>query len=251
MSKLSDDMKKAGWPIIPQKNGTWTVFASQARTFSFDPASGWSVPENDIRSAVTIDLEKIKAGELSAITTLSLATAMDHTRNPSQPIVQICKDGLVKGKRVLDLGTGLDRYARDTLLRAGAVDVFDYDPNFYPDRSVLDSRYDVVVCNYVLNILPPKHRQEVYDDLARCTDPQGVAYICVQGKWPVLNKHRVVRQHEDGYLIRDTATPTFRKGYDPEELIAEIQQTLGGTAELICMFYSNTLVQWHPANSRN
>lgn len=247
MGALSDDMKKAGWPLVKEKNGNWTVYASEARIYNFTKASGWSIPADEIRAALDVDLRQIAQGQRNAITTLSRATVMNHTRNPSQPVARICKDGLVQGKRVLHLGTGLDRFARDALLKAGATQVCDYDPNFYPERSVLTSTYDVVVCNYVLNILPPKQRQQVYDDIARCTAPHGAAYICVQGKWPVLNKHRVIRAHEDGYLIRDTATPTFRKGYDPEELLAEIQQTLGGTAEVICMFYSNTLAQWHPA----
>jgi hypothetical protein len=147
---------------------------------------------------------------------------------------------------VLHLGTGLDRFAKDALLKAGAESVEDYDPNFYPDRTVLAATYDVVLCNYVLNILTPSERRLVYDDIAACTAPQGTAYLCVQGKWPVLNKHQVVRKHEDGYLIRDTDAPTFRKGYEPQELIDEVCSILHGTAELVCMFYNNSLVQWHP-----
>ncbi len=246
MGVLSDGMKKAGWPIVRERNGGWIVYASQAREYRYDPASGWSVPEEEIETALNGDLKAIEQGRLSALRTLSRTTALNHTRNPSQPIVRVCKDGLVDGQRVLHLGTGLDRFAKDALLKAVAVSVDYYDPNFYPDRSVLDSTYDVVLCNYVLNILIPTERRLVYDDIAACTDPQGAAYLCVQGKWPVLNKHRVVRAHEDGYVIRDTAAPTFRKGYDSQDLIDEVCRILPGTAELVCMFYSNSLVQWRP-----
>ena len=246
MGTLSDRMKKAGWPIVRRKNEGWTVYASQVRTHHYAPSSGWSVPEEEIETALNGDLQEIDAGRLSAIRTLSRTTALNHTRNPSQPVVRVCQDGLVNGKRVLHLGTGLDRFAKDALLKAGAVSVDDYDPNFYPDRSVLHSTYDVVLCNYVLNILIPTERRLVYDDIAACTDSQGAAYLCVQGKWPVLNKHRVVRAHEDGYVIRDTAAPTFRKGYDSQDLIDEVCRILFGTAEQVCMFYSNSLVQWHP-----
>lgn len=246
MGVLSDGMKKAGWPLAQDKNGGWTVYASQARTYRYDPAAGWSVPEEEIEAALNADLQAIEQGRLSAIRTLSRTTALNHTRNPSQPVVRICKDGRVDGKRVLHLGTGLDRFAGQALRRAGAVSVDDYDPNFYPDRSVLDSTYDVVLCNYVLNILPPKERARVYENIAACTAPGGAAYICVQGKWPVQNKHRVVKPYEDGYVIRDTSVPTFRKGYDPEDLVAEIHEILHGKAELVCMFYSNSLVQWLP-----
>ena len=119
-------------------------------------------------------------------------------------------------------------------------------PIFYPDRSVLNFTYDVVLCNYVLNILIPAERRLVYDDIAACTGSQGAAYLCVQGKWPVLNKHRVVRAYEDGYVIRDTSVPTFRKGYDSQDLIDDVCRILHGTAEQVCMFYSNSLVQWRP-----
>jgi len=246
MGALSDKMKKAGWPIVREKQGGWIVYASQAREYRYDTASGWSTPQADITVALEKDLQAIEQGRLSAIRTLSRTTALNHTRNPSQPVVRICKDGRVKKKRVLHLGTGLDRFAKNALLKAGAVSVDDYDPNFYPDRSVLNSTYDVVLCNYVLNILIPTERQLVYDDIAACTDPQGAAYLCVQGKWPVLNKHTVVRAYADGYVIRDSSVPTFRKGYDTQDLIDEVCRILHGTAELVCMFYSNSLVQWRP-----
>lgn len=246
MGALSDGMKKAGWPIVREKKGGWIVYASQAREYHYDSATGWSAPESEITAALESDLQEIKEGQLSAIRTLSRMTALNHTRNPSQPVVRICNEGRVNGKRVLHLGTGLDQYAKGALLKAGAVSVDDYDPNFYPDRSVLNSTYDVVLCNYVLNILIPSERQLVYDDIAACTNAQGSAYLCVQGKWPVLNKHRVVRAHEDGYLIRDSSVPTFRKGYDSQDLIDEVCRILHGSAELICMFYSNSLVRWSP-----
>lgn len=250
MGSLSDKMKKAGWIIEHEKNGNWIVYASQAREYCYDPNSGWSPPETEIKAELEKDLKMIEQGQLSAIRTLSRTTALNHTRNPSQPVVQICNDGRVAGKRVLHLGTGLDRFAKETLLKAGAVSVDDYDPNFYPDRSVLNSTYDVVLCNYVLNILIPKERQLVYEDIAACTNPKGTAYLCVQGKWPVLNKHKLVREYEDGYVVRDTSVPTFRKGYDTQELIDEVCRILHGTAELVCMFYNNSLVQWQP-DSKN
>ncbi len=247
MGVLSDGMKKAGWPIVRERTGGWIVYASLARAYRYDPASGWSVPKEEIAAALEKDLQEIEQGRLSAIRTLSRTTALNHTRNPSQPVVRVCQDGLAEGKRVLHLGTGLDRFAKDALLNAGAVSVDDYDPNFYPDRSVLNSTYDVVLSNYVLNILIPTERRLAYDDIAACTDSQGAAYLCVQGKWPVLNRHRVVRAHEDGYVIRDSSVPTFRKGYDSQDLMDEVCEILQGTAELVCMFYSNSLVQWHPA----
>lgn len=246
MGLLSERMQKAGWPVVHEKDGSWTVYASKARVYHYYPSSGWSVPEDEVSAALDSDLQEIAQGDLDPIRTLSRTTALNHSRNPSQPVVRICGDGRVRGKRVLHLGTGLDRFAREALLKAGATLVNDYDPNFYPDRAVLAFKYDVVLCNYVLNILPPQERRLVYKDIAACTDTQGTAYICVQGKWPVLNRHRVVGEFADGYVIRDSSVPTFRKGYDPQECVDEICHVLHGTADVVCMFYSNSLVQWHP-----
>ncbi|MGX9366853.1 hypothetical protein ACTVJH_12555 [Desulfoplanes sp. PS50] len=248
MTKLSETMKRVGWIMKRHDNGSWTVHASNARDYMFHPGKGWSVPLSDVEAALEADVAALDAGTLDPSRTLSRSTALDHTKNPSQPVVRICRDGLVAGKRVLHLGTGLDRFAKKTMLDAGAVEVIDYDPNFFPDRSVLETAYDVVVCNYVLNILPPAERNLVYADIARCTAPRGRAYLCVQGKWPVENKHRIVGRFADGFVVMDGPTPHFRKGYDPEEFTAEIQATIGGRARVMCMFYSNTLAEWIPGS---
>jgi SAM-dependent methyltransferase len=241
-------MKRVGWIMKRHDNGSWTVHASQARDYMFYPGKGWSVPLSDVEAALDADVAALDAGTLDPSRTLSRSTALDHTKNPSQPVVRICRDGLVAGKRVLHLGTGLDRFAKKTMLDAGAVEVIDYDPNFFPDRSVLETTYDVVVCNYVLNILPPAERNLVYADIARCTAPRGRAYLCVQGKWPVENKHRIVGRFADGFVVMDGPTPHFRKGYDPKEFTDEIQATIGGRARVVCMFYSNTLAEWIPGS---
>lgn len=246
MGVLSDGMKKAGWPMVHEQDGSWTVYASGAKVCHYYPTSGWSVPEAVIASTLQSDLKEIEQGRLDPMRTLSRTTALEHPRNPSQPVMRICREGLVKGKRVLHLGTGLDCFAHKAMLDAGATLVNDYDPNFYPDRSVLEYQYDVVVCNYVLNILPPNERKLVYEDIERCTDAKGSAFICVQGKWPVINRHRVVGEFADGYLIRDSSVLTFRKGYDPQEFVDEICQAIKGDAGVLCMFYNNSLVQWHP-----
>jgi hypothetical protein len=249
MTKLSETMKRVGWIIQRQENGSWTVQASKARHYVFSPQTGWSVPLQEIERALQEDVKALESGNLDPSRTLSRTTALDHTKHPSRPVVWICKNGLVAGKRVLHLGTGLDRFAGKAMLDAGAVSVTDYDPNFFPDRSVLEKIYDVVVCNYVLNVLPPVERKLVYTDIATCTAPCGRAYLCVQGKWPVLNRHRIVGTFEDGYVVLDGPSPHFRKGYDSAEFLAEIISAMGGRARVLCMFYNNTLAQWIPGVS--
>ena len=90
------------------------------------------------------------------MTTASRLTALSHTRQSSEPIRIICRDKLAAHKTVLHFGTGMDRFATSDLLKSGCLEVVDYDPNFYPDPSVFKKKYDVVIANYVLNILPPE-----------------------------------------------------------------------------------------------
>jgi len=41
--KLSKKMLKAGWHIIPEKNGAYTIFESNAQTYTFTPDTNqWS-----------------------------------------------------------------------------------------------------------------------------------------------------------------------------------------------------------------
>ncbi|WP_300670164.1 class I SAM-dependent methyltransferase [Desulfoluna sp.] len=243
--KLSARMIKAGWNIVPERDGSYTVHASKARKCIFSPATGrWSVPLARLEQALASDMEEIAAHTLSPMITASKLTALDHTRQSSQSLRLLCSEGRVKGRTVLHLGAGREHVARRDLLAAGAREVADYDPNFYPDKQVLEQTYDVVIASYVLNILPPEERHEVYRDIERCLKSGGRAYLTVQGVWPVENKYQIIGRHADGYLIKTGHNTTFRKGYDPKVFLEEIRGVLGGEPEVIRMFYSNTLAAW-------
>lgn len=243
--KLSKKMIKAGWNIVPGRDGSYTVHASKARKYVFSPATGrWSVPLENLEQALEADLEQIKAKNLSPVITASKLTALAHTKQSSQPIRLLCSEGLVANRTVLHLGAGREYVARQDLLAAGASEVADYDPNFYPDEQVLDAVYDVVVASYVLNILPPGERHGVYRCIEKCLKPGGTAYLTVQGVWPVENKYEIIGRYEDGYLIKTGFNTTFRRGYEPRVFLAEIRRELGGDPEVLKMFYSNTLSAW-------
>ena len=246
--KLSKKMIKAGWNIVPERDGSYTVHASHARKCTFSPATGgWSVPLERLEKALEADLEQIEAKNLSPLITASKLTALSHTKQSSQPIRLLCSNGEVRDRTVLHLGSGREYVARDDLLTAGAREVVDYDPNFYPDKQVLDDEYDVVIATYVLNILPPVERHEVYQCIGRCLKPGGKAYLTVQGVWPVEHKYEIIGEHADGYLIKTGLNTTFRKGYEPEAFLEEIRRELGGTPLVLKMFYSNTLAVWSKA----
>lgn len=246
--KLSVKMIQAGWVINKNPDRSFVVYGPLNQTFYYNSeTTTWSDEKNsaiDIEKKVDEDLEKITQGNRSPISSSSRLTALDHTKHSSQPVRYICSKRLVEGKSVLHLGTGLDRFAKQDLLASGCLSVADYDPNFYPDSSVLKKKYDIVMAHYVLNILPSKVRHQVYQLIDRSLNPEGMVYVTVQGVWPVMNKYEIIEPFEDGYLIKTGLNQTFRKGYESLDIINEIQTELGGQAHILSMFYSNTLISW-------
>jgi len=243
--KLSKKMLKAGWNIIREKNGSFTIFGSNARKYTFTPATDtWSVPLKNIEQSLDRDLEEIRIKKASAITVASRLTALSHTRQSSEPIRIICRDKLAANKSVLHFGTGMDRFAKSDLLKSGCQEVVDFDPNFYPDKTALKRTYDVVIANYVLNILPLEERHNAYLTIRDTLNDTGTAYLTVQGVWPVEHKYQIIQRYQDGYLIRTGFNTTFRKGYDPDAFLREIKQEIKGKSRLIKMLYSNTFVGW-------
>jgi len=239
----------AGWAISREKNGSFTVYGSASQKFRYDARQNrWSEDLQTIELSLEQDLDENTEGNdftgKYPFVVSSRLTALDHSKNLSQPVRYLCQEGLVSGKSILHLGTGLDRYAKDALLQAGSSTVADYDPNFYPDTSVLAQHYDIVMAHYVLNILPPVDRKKVYHTISKTLINGGVAYMTVQGVWPVEHKYDIIKALEDGYLIKSGFNSTFRKGYSSEELLREILSELGGHSRVITTFYSNTMAVW-------
>jgi len=248
--KLSEKMLQAGWNIIHEKNGSFTVYGSNNRKYTFNQTTGqWSCSEQIIINTLEEDLDLIKSGKLFPMTTASRLTALSHTKNSSQPIQMICKNRWAANKTVLHLGTGKDIKAKAELLESGCLEITDYDPNFYPDRKVLLKQYDVIIANYVLNILPPDERHLVYLQIKDSLADDGTAYLTAQGDWPVENKYKITGRIHDGYLIQTGFNKTFRKGYTSDSFINEIKNEIGGRPELIKIFYSNSFVKWTKAHT--
>ncbi|RKX94413.1 MAG: hypothetical protein DRZ90_11940 [Spirochaetes bacterium] len=249
--KLSEKMILAGWVINKNGDDTFIVYGPNNQKYSYDSSAKiWSGDVVDLEKEVDEDLEKIKQGKRSPITSSSRLTALNHTKQSSQPVRYICSKRLVDGKTVLHLGTGLDRFAKRDLLASGCLGVADYDPNFYPDSSVLKKKYDVVMAHYIVNIIPPKVRHQVYQLIGRTLNTEGIVYLTVQGVWPVVNNYEILRPLDDGYLIKTGFNQTFRKGYESADIINEIQQELGGQAKVLTMFYSNTFISWSRERKR-
>ena len=97
-------------------------------------------------------------------------TAISRT-DLSAPMRKLKDKGMLLG-RVLDYGCGRGQDAH----RLG---IDRYDPHFFPTPP--EGPYDVVTCNYVLNVIEdPKGRADVIDRINSLLAPDGVAYLTVR-----------------------------------------------------------------------
>lgn len=106
------------------------------------------------------------------------------TRNSvSRPTRWLVENVDFKGKEVLHHGRG--KAVKDTLAmeEAGARWVTEYDPNVeeIDNPCLMVGGYDIVVSNFVLNVLPPEPRDAVVDEIFESVAAtNGVAYIAVR-----------------------------------------------------------------------
>ena len=133
-------------------------------------------------------------------------------KSPSRPtrlLVEKCL--LERGKKILDYGCGKGTDVE--YLNKLGFDVYGYDINYFPDKSVLkDSYYDYVICNYVLNVVPLEVRYEILSIIYDALKDGGKAFISVRDiSEGEINGYR----YEDGVI---TSKGTFQKLFTPEEL---------------------------------
>jgi len=150
-------------------------------------------------------------------------------KTPSVPLRWLLQKGLINPQqRILDYGCG--RGVDVEYLRSqGFKEVQGYDPYqpAWDDPRVLKIKYyDVVLNFYVLNVLPPKYRSSVLQNIWRVLKDGGTAYIAVrdvtESGFQRLSKElpRGWQRYEDGYI---TSRGTFQTWYTPEKLLEEIK----------------------------
>lgn len=97
-------------------------------------------------------------------------TAITRTK-PSAPMKYLESQGLLSGKCMLDYGCGkgfdADHYGMDK-----------FDPHFFPTPAKYT--YDVITCNYVLNIVQEGEGQEILHNIKKLLRKGGRAYISVR-----------------------------------------------------------------------
>jgi len=95
----------------------------------------------------------------------------------SVPAERLMTAHLIKGK-VLDFGCGKGRDVAD--LKTQGIDVVGYDPNFNNKPELLKERYDTIICNYVLNVLPLEDEAVVIEQIKSALKDDGIAYVTVR-----------------------------------------------------------------------
>ena len=128
----------------------------------------------------------------------------------------IASGRIPEGASVLNHGRGRAD-ADAAALENAAGEYAEFDPNHAPNPDALTRRYDVVISNYVMNVLPPDIRPLAWQDVARCTG--GVAYVTVRSTGDkAIYKGK---KHKDGFIM---SIGTFQKPYTSTALMREAKK---------------------------
>jgi 2-polyprenyl-3-methyl-5-hydroxy-6-metoxy-1,4-benzoquinol methylase len=98
----------------------------------------------------------------------------------SQPAKFLKNNGLLVG-RILDYGCGRGSDVR--LLTKEGFNVEGYDKHYHPyfKESSYNAKYDTIMCNYVLNVIPDEsERDEVLRSINELLAPGGFGYVSVR-----------------------------------------------------------------------
>jgi len=156
--------------------------------------------------------------------TINRARTAIARQNFSKPYRRLLETGAIhSGMTVLDYGCGKGYDVRRLQEHGGLVDtsldglnIRGYDP-FQPGFNCpeyLEMQYDVVTCNYVMNVI--EDQQERADVLRRLLELAPVVYLTVRADAKAVKP--TWKQNGDGYI---TPNNTFQKFYTLDEAINE------------------------------
>lgn len=131
----------------------------------------------------------------------------------SKPYQYLLKNDLLEGK-ILDYGCGLGYDVEES--RKNGLNIAGYDKFIekFDIISLLEEKYDMVTCNYVLNVVEnPEERKNIVE-LLRSLGKK--VYISVRNDKKSIKE--TWKKYNDGYL---TTTGTFQKIYDEKSLKEE------------------------------
>ena len=136
---------------------------------------------------------------------------------------------------ILDASSGLG-YGTKAGIEEYGFNVEDIEPypdkNYtpkYTDYSTLDKKYDVVISNAVLNVLPQDQRDALVVKMGELLNPGGRMFVNVRGK-DVLNASGKIAINEanmEYFIPRTEKTGSYQKGFTKAELKAYLEDALG------------------------
>lgn len=152
--------------------------------------------------------------------TTNIAIYRKSAAAPTKWLLQ--QNGLISGD-VLHYGRGHDIYTAQLLQKHPKVtSVTEYDPN-QPDINSTAYRrrkYDTVICNFVLNILPPGPRLLVLKDIRSITKGSTIFAVRGQSDRGYANAKRKWPSLLDGF----SNGKNFQKYYTKEEMYNELSK---------------------------
>ena len=139
-------------------------------------------------------------------------------------------------KKILDYGAGRLRNALklkelgfnvsilDTLKQISNVNkshIYQFEDVYSLNDSLdidTDKKYDVIICNYVLNVIPDIHdRIKTLKNIELLSHYDTTIYIEVRGK-RFLKTAKTKVSYKDGYVLGKNEVKTFQKPYDRSEI---------------------------------
>ena len=143
-----------------------------------------------------------------------------HRKKAAYPTRWLCDNALIPGN-VLHHGRGHDKASTSLMLQQPAVrSVTEYDP-FVPNISTLDifnKKYDTVISNFVLNVLPQKERHSELKRIAHITTSSAIFAVRGIG----CHGYVVALQNWEPYDDGLTNGKQFQKYYTADELYNEL-----------------------------
>lgn len=100
-----------------------------------------------------------------------------------------------------------------------------YNPK-YTDYSTLDKKYDAIISNAVLNVLPQDQRDALVVKMGEMLNDGGRIFVNVRGS-DVKNASSKVAINEDLMEYYIAQSGSYQKGFKTAELVAYLQDTLG------------------------
>ena len=202
---------------------------------SLEPVSAIQPKSNEWERSSTTDEVRAKHPNLWAVDAES-----SESRNPTQisgtvrsyrKIYDALKAEDFNGT-VLDASSGLGYGTRAGIEEYGfKVDDIEpfpdstYKPK-YTDYSKLNKKYDVIISNAVLNVLPQDQRDALVVKMGQMLNDGGRIFINVRGD-DVRNASSKVAINEDSMEYFISNTGSYQKGFTKKELTAYLQDALG------------------------